>query len=364
MMKQEVSENAKISPFLVYYLIIGMQIGIGVLGFQRQIAKDAGYDAWVSVLAAGLTFHIILWMMYKIVETAEGDLFHAHQYIFGELFAKITSSIFIVYFCVYATTVLRSFIEVIQVWMFPDISIFWFSLAFYLLCIYIVFGGFRIVTGIAFFGLVLPAYLIFTFSYTFHFSDFSNIQPILDHSLKDMINAFFHMSLTYTGSETLLFIYPFIKEPQKSKKWAHLSAFTTTAFYTILTLITFAYFSEKQLQETIWPTLNMWKIVEFPFVERFEYIGIANWNIIILPNVCISLWIAGRLCKQIFKIRQRTGVVAASFVCLIVSSLLTTRIQISTLGDFFGKMSFIINFIYVPSLFIAIMIAKKVKSNG
>ena len=363
MLKQEVAENAKISPFLVYYLIIGMQIGIGVLGYQRIVAKDAGYDAWISVLLAGLTVHIILWMMYKIVETADGDLFHAHQYIFGKIFAKIISTIFIAYFCLYATTVLRSFVEVVQVWMFPDISIFWFSFAFCLLCVYAVFGGLRTVTGIAFFGLVLPAYLIFTFAYTFRYSDFSNIRPILDHSLKDMTKAFYDMSLTYTGSETLLFIYPFIKDPKRSKKWAHFSAFTTTTFYTVLALITFAYFSEKQLQETIWPTLNMWKIVQFPFVERFEYIGIANWNIIVLPNVCISFWIAGRLCKQVFQIRQKTGVIGASLVCLISSSLLTTRIQVSTLGDIFGKASFIVNFIYVPLIFIAIMIAKKVKNN-
>ncbi|MDF2904590.1 MAG: spore germination protein [Bacillus sp. (in: firmicutes)] len=363
-MKQEVAENVKISPFLVYYLIIGMQIGIGVLSYQRIIAKDAGYDAWISVLVSGLIVHVILWMMYKIVETAEGDLFHANQYIFGKILGKIISTIFIGYFCLYATTVLRSFIEVIQVWMFPEISIFWFSFAFLLLCIYIVFDGFRTVTGIAFFGFVLPAYLIFTFSYTIRFSDFTNIQPILDHSFKDMRNAFFHMSLTYTGYETLLFIYPFIKDPNKSKKWAHLSVLTTTIFYTILTLITFAYFSEKQLQETIWPTLNMWKIVELPFVARFEYVGIANWNIIVLPNVCISLWIAGRLCKQIFHIRQRTGVIGATVVCLIASSLLTTRIQISILGEFLGNMSFIFDFIYVPGLFIAIMIAKKVKKHG
>ncbi len=125
------------------------------------------------------------------------------------------------------------------------------------------------------------------------------------------------MTLTYTGYETLLFFYPFIKDPQKSKKWAHLAVFTTTIIYTILTLITFSYFAEKQLQETIWPTLNMWKIVELPFVERFEYIGIANWNLIILPVVCIPLWIASRLGKRIFHIRQSTGVIAIAIVCLI-----------------------------------------------
>lgn len=361
---QPIAENSKISPFLIFYLIISMQIGIGILGYQRVIAKDAGYDSWIAVLAAGLMIHLIIWMMYKILETVDGDMIKVHQYIMGEKLGKYFSSIFILYFCLYATTVLRSFVEVIQVWMFPDMSIFWFSFAFFVLCIYIVFGGFRTVTGIAFFGTMLPVYLVFIFGYALPYSDISNIQPIMDHSFKQLIKAYFHMSLTYTGFETLLFVYPFIKDPHKSKKWAHISVLTTTIIYTALALMTFSYFAEKQLQETIWPTLNIWKIVEMPFVERFEYIGIANWNLIVLPNVCISLWIASRLMKQIFNFRQRKGVIITSLLCLIGSSLVTTRMEINTLSDFFGYSSFVLNSLYVPCLFIAVMIAKKVRRNG
>jgi spore germination protein AB len=361
---QPIAENSKISPFLVFFLIIGMQIGVGILGFPRIIAKDAGYDSWIAVVAAGLTIHVNLWMIYKILETVDGDIVKAHQYVLGEKFGKIVSSIFIIYFLMYATSVLRGFIEVIQVWMFPDLNIFWFSFAFCFLCVYIVMGGFRTVTGIAFFGTVLPLYLVFIFAYALPYSDFTNLQPILDHSFKDLTMSFFHMTFTYAGFETLLFIYPFIKEPEKSKKWAHFSVLTTTIIYTALTLITFSYFSEKQLQETIWPTLNIWKIVEMPFVERFEYIGIANWNLIVLPNVCISLWISSRLMKQIFHLRQRKGIIVASLLCLIGSSLLSTRLEINTFLNTFSYMSFVLNNIYVPCLFIAVMIIKKVKKHG
>lgn len=363
-LKQSVAENVKISPFLVFYLIISMQIGIGILGYQRHIAKAAGYDAWFSVIAAGLMVHLVLWMIYKIAETVKGDLVLAHQYVFGEKIGKILSSIFILYYGLYAITVVRSFVEVIQVWMFPSINIFLYSFAFFLLCVYIVFGGFRTVTGIAFFGAVLPSYIGFTFAYTLPYSDFTNLFPIYDHSIKELTKAFFGMTLTYTGYEIVLFFYPFIKEPKKSKKWAHLAVLSTTIVYTLLAFITFAYFSEKQLQETIWPTLNLWKIVEMPFVERFEYIGIASWNLIILPNMCISLWVASRLCKQIFHLKQRNGVILISIIGLAASSFISTRSQISFLGDLTGKMSFLFTHIYIPFLFIAVMIAKKVKHHG
>ena len=159
-MQQPVPERLQVSPFLVLYLIMSMQIGIGVLGYQRIIAKDAGYDAWISVLAAGLSIHIIIWMIYKICGTAEGDIVAANAFVFGKKIGNVISSIFIIYLLIFALAVLRTFIEVIQVWMFPEISTFWYSLVFLLLSVYIVFGGFRTVTGIAFFCIVLPSYLL------------------------------------------------------------------------------------------------------------------------------------------------------------------------------------------------------------
>lgn len=360
-MQQLVPEKVKISPFLVFFLVHTMQVGIGVLGFQRIIALTAGYDAWISVIFAGLSIHIIIWMMYKIAETADGDIISAHIFVFGNKIGKLMSLPFVIYFVLIAVTLLRTFIEVIQVWMFQDMSTFWYSLAFCGLAIYIIFGGFRTVTGVAFFGVILPAYLIFTFLFTIPYADFRNLLPIFDHSIKDLLMASYQMSLTYLGYEVLLFFYPFIKDPQKSKKWAHLGVLFTTILYTILTLATFSYFSEGQLQKQIWATLTMWKIVEMPFVERFEYIGIANWNIIILPNFCIALWCASRIVKRVTNMKQKYGVVMVSVVVLITINFFKTRQQINTVLDYTGKIAFFINYGYIPLLFFLMLIVKKVK---
>lgn len=360
-MEQLVPEKAKISPFLVFFLVHTMQFGIGVLGYQRIIAQTAGYDAWISVVIAGLSVHIILWMIYKIAETANGDIVSAHTFVFGKKMGKLLSLPFVLYFLLICVSVLRTFIEVVQVWMFQDMSTFWYSLAFCSLAIYIIFGGFRTVTGVAFFGVVLPAYLIFTFFFTIPYADLRNLIPIFDHSIRDLVMASYQMSLTYLGYEILLFIYPFIKEPQKSKKWAHLGVLFTTFLYTFLTIVTFAYFSEGQLQKNVWATLTMWKIVEMPFVERFEYIGIANWNIIILPNFCIALWCASRIVKRVTNMKQKYGVLILAMVVLITINFLKTRQQIHTLTDYTGKIAFLINYGYIPLLFFLILIVKKVK---
>jgi spore germination protein AB len=361
MQQQRVPERLQVSPFLVLYLIMSMQIGIGVLGYQRIIAKDAGYDAWISVLAAGLSIHIIIWMIYKICGTVEGDIVAANTYVFGNKIGSAISLIFIVYLLISVLAVLRSFIEVIQVWMFPEMSIFWFSAIFLLLSIYIVFGGFRTVAGISFFCIVLPSYLLLTFGFALKFAEFRNLLPIFDHSLKEFGMSTFNMSLTYIGFEIPIFFYPFIKDAEKSQKWAHLGVFLTTIIYTILAIITFLYFSEEQLAKSIWATLEMWKIVSMPFVERFEYIGIANWNLVILPNICIALWSSSMLLKRTFKLKQKKGVLFMAFICLIAINYFDTREKINLLNTMTGKIGFMVTYVYIPFMFIATMIAKKVK---
>jgi spore germination protein AB len=362
MIQQPVPERLQISPFLVLYLIMSMQIGIGVLGYQRIIAKGAGYDAWISVLGAGLSIHIIIWMIYKICGTVEGDIVAAHAYVFGKKIGNLVSTIFIVYLLIFALAVLRTFIEVIQVWMFPEMSVFWFSAVFLLLSVYIVFGGFRTVAGIAFFCIVLPSYLLLTFGFALKYAEFRNLLPMFDHSMKEYMTSAYNMSLTYIGFEIPIFFYPFIKDAPKSQKWAHLGVFLTTMVYTILAIITFTYFSEAQLAKSIWATLEMWKIVSMPFVERFEYIGIANWNLIILPNICIALWGSSIILKRAFKLRQRKGVIILAIFCLIAINFFDTRAKINFLNDWTGKIGFGITYLYIPFLFAATMIAKKVKN--
>lgn len=361
-MNSMIPENKKISPFLVFFLIHAMQAGVGLLGFQRIITMAAGYDAWISIIITALVIHVLMWMMFKMLHIANGDIVAIHIFILGKKIGKIISSVFILYFSLLTITVLRNYIEIIQVWMFQELKTFWFTLVLLILSIYIVYGGFRTITGIAFFSVILPFYIFVLFVVIFPFSDFTNLLPILDHSLKELLIGSRDMTLTILGFETILFYYPFIQKPEKAKKWAHFGLLYTTLICVYLAIITFAYFSENQLQKNVWPTLTMWKIIKLPFVERFEYIGIANWLLIILPNICICLWCASRLAKQIFAVRQSTSVLAIGILCLIGTSLLSSREQINFLADITAKVGLYFNLIYVPLLFVWTLIAKKVRN--
>jgi spore germination protein AB len=361
-MNSSIPERFQISPYMAAYVVVAMQIGIGALGFQRIIAKDAGYDAWISVIGAGLVTHIFVWMMYKICEAAGGDVIHANVYVFGKLIGNIINTMFIFYFIITCTAVVGELIEIIRTWMFLDFSPFWFAIIYLILGMYIVFGGFRTVAGISFFGKIIPFYLVFSFGYALKYGDFSNVLPLFDHSFSHIVKSGYDMSLSFLGFEILLFFYPFIKNPEQSKKWVHIGLLVTTFIYTGLAIISFAYFPPRLLERSIWPTLEMWKIVRLPFVERFEYLGIANWALLILPNVAITLWAASRGAKQVYHISQKKAVIFIALICLVISIQIPTRERIQIFLNLDSQVGFTLSFLYTPILYLLILIKKKVQA--
>ncbi|MCR8869548.1 spore germination protein [Peribacillus frigoritolerans] len=77
-------KSDQISPFLVFFLIVKIQIGVGVLGFQRIIIQSAGHDAWMAVIISGVVFSLGIWGMYKLLNRQDMDLIGIQKRLFGK----------------------------------------------------------------------------------------------------------------------------------------------------------------------------------------------------------------------------------------------------------------------------------------
>ena len=97
------------------------------------------------------------------------------------------------------------------------------------------------------------------------------------HSPFDMLISAKQSALEFLGFETILIFYPFIEKGKSLKRWAHAGIAFSTLIYVVLAIVSFMYYSEGQLNRTIWPTLTMLKIIKVPFIQRFEYIIIFVW---------------------------------------------------------------------------------------
>lgn len=358
-LQRTIEDKHKISPFLIFFTVHSSQIGVGILGFQRKLVETSGNDSWMVVIFAGFMINLILWMIYQIMMRSEGDLIVIHADLAGRWIGGLLSLIWILYFLIGATVVLRAYIEIIQVWMFSDISVFWLGLLLLIVVYYAVSGGFRTVAGVCFLGVLIPLYLSLTFLFPLEFAQYRNILPIWNHSPGEMILSSNQMVMSYLGFSTLMMYYPYIRQPKKSQAWAHAGNMWTMLAYTALMLLSLFFFSEPQLVKNNWATLTLWKIVEMPFVERFEYIGISSWVLVILPNLCLSYWAASRGLNQLLGVKQNRALICVLLIGLVVTALLRSRESIDMVVQYMSQAALFLIAGYIPLLLVCTYIFKK-----
>lgn len=361
-MKNSVEEKYLISPFLIVPLMYISMVGVGVLNFQRELVDHAGYNAYISVVLVGVSIHLILWMIYNILRfNQEGlDVTAINITCFGKIAGNIITLATVLYFWFGGFIEFRTYIELIQIWVFPSIKILPLSIVLLLLIYYTVSGGLRTVTGLSSLGFIIT--MIFVFPENLSVLPYAhplNLMPLFNHSMTDILLSSKTMLFQFLGFEALLFFYPFIKTPEKSQKWAHLSVFFVTLLYLIIVILTFMYFSEGELHEIFWPTLNMLKIIEGPVLMRVEYLAISMWLIKILAGICLSLWVACRGMKSVFQIKPRASLLTFLVGILILEYFVKDRSMYRRFSELYTDVGLYFLYGYIPILFIVTQVRKR-----
>ncbi|MEB8677339.1 GerAB/ArcD/ProY family transporter, partial [Bacillus cereus] len=179
-----------------------------------------------------------------------------------------------------------------------------------------------------------------------------NLFPIAQHSFLEIMKGMKGNMFSFFGFEMLLLYYPFIKKAKTSQKYAHYANLVTTIVYTYLMILTLAFFSEKQLASAIWAYLSMIKIIQFPFIERFEYIIVSVWAFFILPNVSFTLWGVSRGIKEALGIKQKYVLPVIILFIFVLSFFLNNRNKINLLNTWTGQMGFVYIYVYLPVLWL------------
>jgi spore germination protein (amino acid permease) len=351
-----------LSTFLLFFIIHDIQVGIGIQGFQRIIFLEAKHDAWVSVILSGILTHLIVFIIIKTLQVyGSSDIYGIQHDIYGKWIGRMMNSLYICYCLITSLVIMKNYIEVIQTWMFPQIPTWFFSLSLLLLIVYGVTGGIRVIVGISFFNVILSLWMLVLIGYPIRFSDYTSFLPILESNITAILKGTFKMTFTVVGFEILYAIYPHLNEKNKVQKFAHLAIAATTFLYLLLMLLAIAYLSSGQLDKSIWVTLSLFKIVKLPFIERMEYIAIAFWMLIIIPNIMLYLWAAVRGMNRTFNTKESHFILIFSFILFIASLFLNTRMKINQFNDRFATAAFYFTYCYPLILFLFVLIKKKIR---
>ncbi|NIK70406.1 GerAB/ArcD/ProY family transporter [Paenibacillus sp. BK720] len=359
-MQQRIKENYAISGYFVFFLIAVTQAAATLFNFQSLALVHAGQDAWISIILMGVSLHLIIWMIYKMLGNPAKDVIDVHRTVFGKFMGNALSLIVVGYYFLMALFFLRSYMEVIQVWVFPSLRTWVIAGLFICIIYYVVSGGFRVVAGFSFFYLALIP-MLFWFYFPTRQGDPGLLLPILNHSLTDVIKSSKSSCIIFFGLEPLLIYLPFLKSGQKHAKWAHFALLFSTFKYAAIMIVTLMFFSQGLLKHTLWPTMAMTQIIEFSFIARFEYVFIFMWQLTIIPTVCIPIWCCTRIMKRVCSIKPGLSLPFVLAALMLAALTLKERAQMDAFGTFVNECAIYFYFAYIPLLFIITWFAARLK---
>lgn len=355
MASTKINETQQVSPENTMFLTGMMQVGIGLLSFQRIAASDSGQDAWFPVLLTGISTLIIMCIILRLLENEKQygtpELFSIHQRFFGTKIGNALSVVVMAYQFTSGLVFLRAYIEIINAWIFPKLSPLVFSFILSTIIWYLVMGGFRAITGIFYLSFIYILPLNLVNFYLIRDSHLSNLLPMFEHTPYDFLQTFFKMIPSYLGFESILFYYPFLKRPKEAKKWSLFGLTLTTSVYVTLCLLGTVYFSHGELVTQVWPVISFWKSIHFPLFDRFEFIAMILWIWALIPSFALRAWIVSRgIRESTGLIKQKYALIFVFLLYILFCTIIRNRLQIDLLLNYLSYAGFGFLYIYIPFL--------------
>ncbi|MBT2726871.1 GerAB/ArcD/ProY family transporter [Bacillus sp. ISL-75] len=352
-------EGLLVNAFLVMFFIHASQTGVGIVGLPRIVYLAAKHDAWISVFLGGILSAVVLAMMVLMLKKYDSaDLYGIQVDIFGKWLGNAMNIFYMIYMSLSFFVIHMNYIEIVQVWIFPDLPTWQLSLALILLTIYAVNGGIRIIVGVAFISVIGTVWMIFIFIVPMQYADPKNLLPLLNTDLKHILNGVHKTSFSLMGFELLMFLYPYVKDKKKVFLYSQIGNLYTNILFTSITMVCITFFAENGLARTIWPVLSMFKIVRLPNLERFEFIAVSFWMLVILPNMCSYLWAASKGFSRIINWKQKKGIWIIGILVWGGSFFIKARYQMNELTNFVAHLGFLSAFCY-PILLSLLVLVKK-----
>lgn len=360
----KIKENLQIRAFYIFFIVVSIQIGVGLIGFPRIVIMETLQDSWISIFIAYAYIVCVLIVMLLILKQYDNsDIFGIHVDIFGTWIGKLIGMVFIIHFAIELFSVLITYIEIVRVFIFPNISIFVLSFLMLCLVVYSVLGGIRVIVGVCtvfgiysnwiFFPLIQPTLQI----------DLTHLLPLFEASIPELLNGAKLSGYSFLGFEIILVLYPFLKNKEKIKFPLFLAVSWTTVITLFVTMVVMGYLSFREISTREWILLSLYKIQSFSFIERFDYIILSSWMIIVIPNMILLMWAITYGIKRMYKIPHKYSLYIVSLILLAASPFFYEHFLIQKVIDFSAQLGFWLVYIYPFILLPIVLIKKRFKEN-
>lgn len=292
-------KNKKINTISAIMLTLSIVVSYITSSIPRTLINETKSSTLLNIIYTTTIVLFIILLFCRLIKKFPGlDLLDISEYLGGNIFKNIVGSLFIFYFIVSSSIMLRNFCEGLVVVYYPLTSYVVIIAMFIVSLVLVNRLSFKstINTSSIIFPLVLIS-IILLFLGNLHNFSLRRMYPILGDGWYNTFVLGLKNIGAFGGICYLYFLPPMLKEPEKLKKIAVTSVIITGIFISMCVATLLFMFSFFITADEIMPLFSAARYIEFgAFFQRFESIFLLIWII----SFCCYLSITCKFSTHIF----------------------------------------------------------------
>jgi len=324
--------KSKIGTLEAIMLILTIVVTHTILSLPRTILVSTKSASIINLIFVSILAIFISCFIVKLMRKFPGsDLIDISEYLGGKTFKNIIGIIFILYFIISSSILLRNFAESLKIIYYPMSNII-FIIAFFIIAVCVTnrldFNA-SLKTNLLIIPLVLFSMIFLFFSTMENFVP-EKFFPIFGDGL---FNTFI-LGLTnlsaFGGIAYIYFLPPLLKEPEKLKKIA-LTSTGISAIYLILCVSTLLFmFSFFINTNEITPLYNATRYIEFgKFFQRLESLFLLVWILAFACYLSIAIKFSMNILKKLLNLETKKALIDLFGILILGIALVPKNYAIS-----------------------------------
>lgn len=301
-------------------IIISSQIGLGILTFPSDIAKDVGHDGWISVLLGGIVFSLLSMLMVLLLRRyGSRSIVDINKLQFGKFFGTVINIIFLMYFCTSTFNGVRLFVEYVKLTVLTNTPPIILTCLLVATIIYVSYYGLKPVArfcSITYIGIIATIVVIILV-----YQDLNGtfLLPVGKAGVFPLLKETYKTTYALLGPEIVALLYPYVSDKENVLKKTVEANVITVIFYAVVVVATTALYGEKMLEKTVIPIINLSRTYYAPIFERIDLFYFALWVPNITSSVGAYFFTAQIGIKQFFGLKVDNNLALAIFSIAIIA---------------------------------------------
>lgn len=358
--------NVKLSNLEAIGLVLIIIINHLILNFSKSIISNTGSASALNILFIGIILLLFVQFLIFLFKHFSGqDILDISEYLGGKALKILTGILFISYYIVFTSILLRSFSENLKIIYLNKLPIIIIVLFFIFSITFANKLGIKTISKVNL--LILPVILfciIFVFIANIKNYDFHGLFPLLGSGVKQTFIIGLSNMFAFSSISILYFLPPMVRDDKSFKKITRISTILSVILFFFGIVCFLSLFPFIRNSKEIMALYLATRYIEFGrFFQRLDAIFLLVWTVAVISYLCVAVAFSINIFKKISNITDYNGILYCFAGIIYIISLISTDLaQLNYIEiNIFKYVVFILLFGYSSLILIFANIKKRLR---